>query len=258
MLEHLPFIRQNFLDIRSDDYAIRLWTVAVFLFGALPILKKRGIGLLLIGDEYDTTRRVRWEGIPNYDGLFDQSRYFDRFLSGYFKYKGWGIVQFSILRPLSELLVQKILSERYPELHRNQTSCHAASIYKNRTRPCGQCEKCHRIVGMLTALDVDPTHCGYASEQVEACIRELPSRSLHQESATAEHILYLLKKRGLVEGVEVLSHPEVESLRFDETHSPIKSIPEDFRKPLLNIYLQHAREALRLTEDKWQAFDPLP
>ena len=36
MLRHLPFVRQDFATIRADDYPIRLWTVAVFLFGVLP------------------------------------------------------------------------------------------------------------------------------------------------------------------------------------------------------------------------------
>ena len=30
MLRHLPFIRKDFAAIRSDEYPIRLWTVAVF------------------------------------------------------------------------------------------------------------------------------------------------------------------------------------------------------------------------------------
>jgi len=77
-LRHLPFIRPDFLNVRSDEYPIRLWTVAVFLFGAMPLLRKRGIGRLVIGDEFDTTRRARHQGIPHYDGLYDQSRYFDR------------------------------------------------------------------------------------------------------------------------------------------------------------------------------------
>ena len=37
MLRRFPFIRQDFANMRSDEYPIRLWTVAVFLFGALPI-----------------------------------------------------------------------------------------------------------------------------------------------------------------------------------------------------------------------------
>ena len=112
MLRHLPFVRQDFSRIRSDQYPIRLWTVAVFLFGALPILKKRGIGRLLIGDEFDTTQRVSHGGITHYDGIYDQSRFFDHALTRYFHRKGWAISQFSILRPLSELLIEKILVER--------------------------------------------------------------------------------------------------------------------------------------------------
>ncbi len=258
VLEHFPFIRHNFLDIRADDYPIRLWTVAVFLFGALPLLRKRRIGLLLIGDEYDTTRRCRFEGIPHFDGLYDQSRYFDLAMRSYFNCKGWGIEQLSILRPLSELLVQKILVERYPELQHNQTSCHAASIEQNRSRPCGKCEKCHRIVGMLSALDADPTLCGYTADQVAGCIRELPRRSLHQESVIADHVLHLLSERGVVEGGEgAAAHPEVESLRFEAEHSPIETVPQELRGLLLSIYIQHARGALRWVDGQWRTFDPL-
>jgi uncharacterized NAD-dependent epimerase/dehydratase family protein len=258
MLEHIPFIRQNFLDIRADDYAIRLWTVAVFLFGALPILRKRGIGLLLIGDEYDTTRRCKSYGIPHYDGLFDQSRYFDLAVSYYFSSKGWGIAQFSILRPLSELLVQKILIERYAELQRGQTSCHAASVFQNRVKPCGKCEKCHRIVGMLTALNADPTLCGYTHEQIDACLSGLSNRSLHQESVIADHVLTLLDERGIVTKSEgVVAHPEVENLRFDPEHSLIETIPNVLRKPLFRIYLEHAQGALRLVDGQWQTYNVL-
>jgi len=74
MLRHLPFVRPDFAALRSDEYPIRLWTVAVFLFGALPILQKRGITRLIIGDEFDTTRRTSFKGITHYDGLYDQSR----------------------------------------------------------------------------------------------------------------------------------------------------------------------------------------
>ncbi len=256
MLEHFPFIRQNFLDIRADDYPIRLWTVAVFLFGALPVLRKRGIGLLLIGDEYDTTRRCFLQGIPHYDGLYDQSRYFDLTLSNYFNAKGYGIEQFSILRPLSELMVQKILVERYPQLQRNQVSCHAASIEQNRTRPCGKCEKCQRIIGMLKAVDADPSLCGYTEKQVAACIGELPCMHLHQESSVMDHVLYLLSEKGMLSG-GATPHPEVESLRFDAEHSPFETIPPKIRGPLFRIYLQHARGALRRENVQWRSFDPL-
>ena len=167
MLRHLPFVKQNFAQMRSDEYPICLWTVAVFLFGVLPLLRKREIGRLIIGDEFDTTVRLSYKGITHYSGLYDQSRYFDNALTRYFFRKGWNVTQFSILRPLSEMLIEKVLAERYPEYQKHQLSCHAAHTRDERVYPCGKCEKCRRIVGMLTALDINPSHCGYTAEQIE-------------------------------------------------------------------------------------------
>ena len=163
MLRNMPFIRSGFNTIRADDYPVRLWTVAVFIFGVLPLLKKRGIGRLIIGNEFDTTRKLNFEGITHYDGLYDQSRYFDNALSRYFMKKGWNISQFSVLRSLSELLILKILVKRFPDLQRQQVSCHAAHEKDGRIYPCGNCEKCRRIIGMLKALDENPERCGYES-----------------------------------------------------------------------------------------------
>ena len=116
MLRHLPFVRPDFSRVRSDEYPIRLWTVAVFTFGTLPLFRKRGVGQLVVGDEFDTTDRRTHSGIPHYNGLFDQSRFFDNVLSRYYARKRWWLNQFSILRPLSELLIEKTLVHRYPDL----------------------------------------------------------------------------------------------------------------------------------------------
>ena len=89
-------------------------------------MKKRGVDRLVIGDEFDTSIRSRFRGITHYDGLYDQSRWFDQALSRYFHRKGWRVHQFSVLRHLSELLIEKILVERYPDLQALQVSCHAA------------------------------------------------------------------------------------------------------------------------------------
>jgi hypothetical protein len=146
MLKHLPFIREDFASIRADIYPIRLWTVAVFLFGALPIVRRKGIGNILIGNEYDTSMRGNLGGITHYHALYDQSKYFDNALTRYYHSKGWNIYQFSILRSLSEILIMKILLKRYPELQQHQISCHAAHEVDGRMYPCGKCEKCRRII----------------------------------------------------------------------------------------------------------------
>jgi creatinine amidohydrolase/Fe(II)-dependent formamide hydrolase-like protein len=262
MLRHFPFVRQDFASVRSDEYPIRLWTVAVFSFGALPLMLKRGIGRLIIGDEHDTTVRVSYNGITHYNGLYDQSRYFDNAMSRYYSRKRWAAAQFSVLRPLSELMIERILVRRYPHLLEHQVSCHAAHIAGRRVKPCGNCEKCRRIVGMIMANDGDPSLCGYTKEQIRRCIASLSENEIHQERAGAEHILWMLDQKGLfrrptAKGIKAAEHPEVVKLRFDRERSPMESIPQEMRFPLYSIFLEHATGAARRRGQVWVDIDPL-
>ena len=261
MLRHLPFIRPDFSRVRSDEYPIRLWTVAVFAFAALPLLRKRGIGRLLIGDEYDTTVRASHQGIPHYSALYDQSRYFDDELTRYYGRKHWRVCQFSLLRPLSELLVQKILVERYPELLRHQVSCHATHIEAERVRPCGACEKCRRIVGMLAALGTDPSVCGYSEAQVTRCIGELASKGVHQEPAGAGHLAHMLSEREVISSFggafRPQPHPEILALRFHPVHSPVDAVPKDLREGAYARFLEHSEGAVTRIGRTWKPFDAI-
>ncbi len=261
-LKRFPFIRKDFADIRSDEYPIRLWTVAVFLFGILPLVRNRGIGRILIGDEFDSTVKKQHEGITHYNGLYDQSIFFDFALSRYFMKKGWAINQFSVLRPLSELLIEKILTERYPELQQYQISCHATHKEGNRILPCGKCEKCRRIVSMLTAIGADPAGCGYKQSQIDYCLRTFNQKGVSQDDADAMHLAFMLEQKGVIEEsssakVHARANPETMKLRFDPRRSPMEAIPRDLRKDLFKIMLQHAEGAVLRSGRKWEPFDPL-
>lgn len=256
MLRHLPFIREDFSAVRADDYPVRLWTVAVFLFGALPLMKKRGLGRLIIGDEYDSTQRGDFHGITHYNGLYDQSRFFDEALSRYFQKKGWGFSQFSLLRSMSEMLILKVLATRYPGIQRHQVSCHAAHERDGRIYPCGRCEKCRRIVGMLIALGLDPRHCGYAAEQVRESLESLRIHQVKQIGPDAAHLFYLLSQKEILLS-EASPHPEIMQLRFDRGRSHITGIPADLRAPLFTILLGYANGAVHRVEKRWKSFDLL-
>ena len=256
MLRHLPFVRQDFAKLRADDYPIRLWTVAVFLFGVLPLMKKHGMARLVIGDEYDASQRADFHGIRHYSGLYDQSRFFDEALTAFFDKKNWNIRQFSILRPLSELLILKILVKRYPEIQRHQISCHATHEHDGVIRPCGKCEKCRRIVGMLTALDADPTHCGYTPEQIDGALKSLATHKVKQIGSDAAHLFYILGQKGVFT-TTAKPHPEIMNLRFDRERSQIGNIPIDLRTGLYNIMLQYADGAVRRNQRQWEPFDLL-
>lgn len=262
MLRHLPFVRPDFARVRSDEYPIRLWTVAVFLFGLLPLLRRRGIPWLLVGDEYDTTWPGEYKGITHYSGLYDQSRNFDDAMSDYYRRKGWGVAQFSILRPMAELLIMRTLARRYPELQAEQVSCHASHEDGGRMRPCGKCEKCRRIVAMLTAVGGDPARCGYTPEQVAAAIAELPRRTLHQESAGSRHLMWMLARQGVVNRDDfadgaIQKHPEILKLRFHPERSPVDGIPAELRVPLYGLLLGEAGGAVRYNGQEWVPFDPV-
>jgi len=262
MLRRMPFIRKDFATVRSDQYPIRLWTVAVFLFGALPLVRKRGIGRLLIGDEFDTSVRKVHHGISHYDGLFDQSIYFDHSITNYFMRKSWAISQFSILRPLSELLIEKILALRYPHLQQHQISCHAAHTETDRVYPCGKCEKCRRIVSMLLAFDVDPSRCGYKPSQIKNSLAGFVNKGIAQEAAGFRQLGFMLMQKGLIDVPEVRKkafgeQPEVLRLRYDPQTSPMNTIPKDLRIGLLQIFMQYAEGARHRSGKTWTSFDPL-
>jgi creatinine amidohydrolase/Fe(II)-dependent formamide hydrolase-like protein len=262
MLRHMPFIRQDFANVRSDEYPIRLWTVALFLFGSLPLLRKRGVGRLVLGDEYDTTFRMSFRGILHYDGLYDQSRYFDNAMTRYFASKRWRLSQFSVLRPLSEFLIEGILVNRYPHLFEHQVSCHATHTAGSRVRPCGKCEKCRRIVGMVLANGGDPAVCGYTPDQVKECLSALNSGSLHQERAASQHLLWTLQQKGLLQIPEsrkgsAKERPEIAKVRFEPERSPMDAVPRDLRVPLYKIFLQHAAGAARRSGRVWVDIDLL-
>jgi 7-cyano-7-deazaguanine synthase in queuosine biosynthesis len=260
MNTQMPFIRRDFRAVRADDYPLRLWTVALFLFGALPLAMSFNAGRIVIGDEYDATQKMSFRGVDHYNGYFDQSRYFDRTLSRYFRAKGWNISQFSLIRTLSELLIMKVLVKRYPRLQEQQVSCHAAHVEGHRSYPCGRCEKCRRIVGMLSALGEDPRRCGYTSQQIEGSLRSLAAAGVHQIESDAAELYYLLAQKGLVEKNIMTArlaraHEETLKLRFDGIRSAFDDMPVDLRKPLFSIFLQYADGAVRKTAGGWEEFD---
>jgi hypothetical protein len=260
MVRQMPFIKENFQNIRADIYPIRLWTVAVFLFGVLPIARKRKVGNILIGNEFDTTVKGNCNGISHYNALYDQSKYFDNALTRYYHKKGWNMAQYSILRSLSELLILKILVKRYPDLQRQQVSCHAAHEENGRMFPCGKCEKCRRIVGMLTALDEDPKRCGYTNLQIEQALKKLSEQSVKQIGSDAAHLYYLLVERGkLPKNTHTqklaMAHPYIMKLRFDKERSALQDLPRHIRKPVFEKLKSYSEGLTQQTDRKWQELE---
>lgn len=258
-LRHLPFIKKDFSKISSDDYPVRLWTVAVFIFGVLPLAKKRKIARLIIGDEYDTTYKLSYRGVTHYNAVYDQGRYFDNAFTRYYMEKGYNICQFSILRNLSELMIQNILCKRYPEMQKLQVSCHSAIVDGDLARPCGKCEKCRRIISMLSAIGGDPKNNGYDDEHINNGIKAFALKKSKQEMACIKHTIYLLGKAGLIDAKTEGLNPkdEVMAIRFDREKSPFATMPFDIRGPLYSIYSKYCTKTLVKEGRSWIEIDLL-
>jgi creatinine amidohydrolase/Fe(II)-dependent formamide hydrolase-like protein len=171
------------------------------------------------------------------------------------------------LRPLSELLIEKILVKRYPHLQEHQVSCHAAHKKTERVRPCGKCEKCRRIVAMLTALEENPAACGYTQSQIAACLSALVKKGVYsQTSADAGQLFFLLSRldqdrfdqdRIPKEMAKLArAHPEIMQLRFNPGVAAIDSIPEDLRRDLYRLYMEYAEGAVERQGKRWRPVDP--
>ena len=260
VLRHLKIIRRDFHRIRADIYPIRLFTIEVMAAAFLPILYQERIAHLVIGNEFDTTQYAPSHGVYHYHMVYDQSHDFDDYMTRYFRRKGFPIRQCSILRPLSELLIERILGRRYPHLFRLQTSCHAAHLDGKRVLPCGRCEKCQRVMALTIANDLDPTIIGYRKEDMVLLSQRLKRIRLRQEGAAVQHLYHLLGRRNpeaFLVGLPPRPHPEIEHLRFDREHSPLDTIPLPIREPVLKILLEHAAGAMRRQGRKWVPFDLL-
>lgn len=256
----MPFIKPNYASIRADIYPIRLWTVAVFLFGVLPIARKKGLGNIIIGNEYDTTEKKNKNGITHYAALYDQSKYFDNALTRYYSKKNWNLYQFSLLRSMSELLIMKVLLHRYPEHQKQQISCHAAHEQDKRMYPCGKCEKCRRIIGMVKALGGDPRACGYTEDQIARGLHNLSNKGVKQIGSDAAHLYHLLVRESVIERNEFTiklarEYPEVMKLRFDAERSNLEDMPGSIRVPLFKILSEYSDGAVIRIEKDWQPLE---
>jgi hypothetical protein len=157
---------------------------------------------------------------------------------------------------MSELLIMKVLIKRYPHLQRQQISCHAAHEVQGRMYPCGKCEKCRRIIGMLKSLDENPEGCGYGEAQIEHGLKALESHSVKQIGSDASHLFYLLLEKNLIARnpfteKAARAHPEITKLRFDKERSNLEDMPEYTRKPLFDILTQYADGAVKRENRRW-------
>ncbi|MGC9123142.1 MAG: hypothetical protein ACP5IB_03590 [Thermoplasmata archaeon] len=242
MLDSMKFIKKNHRRIWSDNYPIRLFIFGPYIFAFLPLVIRRGIGNILLGSEYDDVRAEKYyHGIRHYYGIYDQSADFDYYNTDYFKSKNLNIRQWSIVRPITGLIVEGILMKRYNYLYKLQRSCHSCHYENNDVYPCGKCSKCLGIISFILANDGDPRDINYKDEHIENLENNISKTILKLDQDEKEHVFYILSKKGFkLEGKE---HDHVEKIHIDES-SPLDLIPENFRRVFL-IYKDYVKGVVK-------------
>ena len=246
-------ILQNVGKPRAEVYPIRLFFFAGYSFAFLPLIHKYGIGNLLFGNEYDDPRGLSYEygGIPHYYATYDQSQDFEKYMTRWFAERGLGIRQWSAVRPITGLIVERVLYNRYPELFKLQRSCHSVHREGEDYVPCGKCFKCNGILTFLLANGIDPTLINYKPEHVEGLAKRIKGGKIRLDRDELEHSLYLIKRRNFDFQLDGKPHWHVEMLHFDGRNSGFDAIPEEFREKVYRLLEPYTKGYVYLKGGRW-------
>jgi hypothetical protein len=250
MLDHMCIIRPDHRRVWNDTYPIRLCIFPVYVFFLLPVFAAKKIGNLLIGSEFDDPRLSPfYKGIKHYYGVYDQTQDFDLRMEDWYQKRMPGMRQWSAVRPISGLIVERILTRRYPQVAALQRSCHSVHFEGKALVPCGGCSKCLGIMLFLRANGVDPAIMGYRKKDAEALALNVAKGGLRLDEDEREHAIFLASKtESAFKGKE---SPHVESIHLHKSTGDVELVPAQFRKGLLGIIGQYTNGFTALDKEEW-------
>ena len=250
MLDHLCIIRPDHRKVWNDTYPIRLCIFPVYVFYLLPVFASEGIGNLLIGSEFDDPRIAPfYQGIKHYYGVYDQHQDFDLRMLEWYGKRIPGLRQWSAVRPITGLVEERILANRFPDLARLQRSCHSVHFEDGNLVPCGDCSKCLGIQLFLRACKIDASIMAFKKKDIEAFPKRYAQGGLRLDDDEREHAGFLAGKYdSRIKGTE---HPHVESIHLNKPTADLQLVPKRFRLPLLKIFEQYTNGYTWLQGDQW-------
>ena len=250
MLDQMRIIRPDHRHVWNDTYPIRLCIFPVYVFYLMPIFQSKRIGNLLIGSEFDDPRLSPfYNGIRHYYGVYDQTQDFDLRMEEWYEKRMPGMRQWSAVRAVSGLIVERILTKRYPKLARFQRSCHSVHFQNGDYIPCGDCSKCLGIQLFLRANNVNPAIMGYSKKDIDLFPSRFAKGGLRLDEDEREHAAFLAGKYDpSINGTE---HAHIETIHIYKETGDLQLVPKRFRAPLLNIIKQYTNGFTRLDREEW-------
>jgi hypothetical protein len=250
MLDNLKFIRSDHRKIRADTYPIRLCVFPFYVFSLLPIFSKKKIGNLLIGSEFDDLRaKPFYLEIPHYFGVYDQHQDYDILMNNWYEKRLQGLYQWSAVRNISGLIVERILTNRYPKLAGLQRSCHSCHIENKKIVPCGVCSKCMGVLLFLLANKVDPKIMEFKDKDIELFLKRISSNSLRLDEDEKNHSFFLIGEKYKIPGAKPVDH--VEKIHNNQDNCDLNLIPNNFRQKILKIIKDYTTGFCELKNENW-------
>jgi hypothetical protein len=250
MLDHLHFIRPDFRKVRADTYPIRLCIFPFYVFALLPVFVQERVGNLLIGSEFDDLRSPPlYHGIPHYFGIYDQHQDYDIRMNDWYSRRISGMSQWSAVRNITGLIVERILISRYPHLAEKQRSCHSCHFDDREIVPCGTCSKCIGVLLFLMANNGNPEKMNFSEKDILSFQERRDFSLLRLDQDEKDHSFYLLKGKGESPQGRHVDH--IERIHIDSDIADIQLIPRHFRKKLAAILEPYTIGFCRLEEGDW-------
>ncbi|TRO53839.1 hypothetical protein E2P63_01975 [Candidatus Bathyarchaeota archaeon] len=254
MLDRMRIIRKDHRRIWADTYPIRLCIFPFYVFLLLPVFAKRKIGNILIGTEFDDPRiSPYFAGIRHFFGIYDQTQDFDIRMEKWFYRRMSGMRQWSAVRSVSGLIVERILTNRYPDLARLQRSCHSCRFHHGDLFPCGKCSKCQGILLFLLANNVDPSIMGYSDDDVVKLPERIAEGNLRLDEDEKEYAQFLAKLLPSLENQKIL---HIETIHMNKPTVDLQLLPVRFRLPILKILAKYTRGFSILKGESWVPVSP--
>ncbi len=171
----------------------------------------------------------------------------------------------SLVGPIHELAILKILHHRYKSISRYQMSCWAEKKSARKKRWCGNCSKCARIYIFLLGLGIDPKKVDFEDNMLIEKNQTLfsifekidrsdsgydGSRLGRDEQLLAFYLAYKRGVRGGVMDMFIRHHLSEAGNRERELRKtffsvyPASSVPEELKPQILSIFkreLKHLR-----------------
>ncbi|MBN2518552.1 MAG: hypothetical protein JXB14_06905, partial [Candidatus Altiarchaeota archaeon] len=147
-----------------------------FCFTVLPFSNFYKTKYLMFGNEQSCN-----DSYHNKDGfrcfpVFDQSSDWTVQLDNVSQIMTNGLVNTcSIVEPIHEIAIMKILHSRYSDMGKYQMSCFTENENAKRNHWCQSCSKCARMFIFMKALNIDPRQFGYDHDLLAKENRDLYS-----------------------------------------------------------------------------------